>query len=884
MHLSFGNPNALILLLGLPLFAFLARRLLSSIPGARLALALRSLIAALAVFALAQPVLASASHSLSVVFALDSSDSLDPSSEALARAFVAEALRTLPPDSQVGLVDFAQDAAVLRPLSPSHDLDPSFYPQTPRPPGQITDLSAALRLASSLFLPNGAKRIVLLTDGQENVGNARDEANHLALQGIQIDALPLGKLPDPEVVLDSLDTPPYLRAGEPVDVAITVLSSRESDGALRLWVDSDLVLNQAIHLLPGPNRFAASLAPLPKGFHAFRARIDGAPDTYPQNNETYAYSVVKDPARVLLVAANPEEAAPLQSTLARAGIITDLQPPTTIPASFAPLKPYDGMVLVDVPAKALTLDQMRTVQGFVESLGRGLFVVGGDNSFGAGDYQNTVLADLLPVQVRAPARTEVGQVAMVLVLDKSGSMDERTEDGATKIAATRQAATLAVDALGPRDYLGVLAFDTDSTWIVPPHQVGDDQSRLQIRKAIDSLQASGGTEIYPAVEAAYNAIRRIPAQYRYIVLMTDGISFSGGDYDGLTAKMRADHVVLSTIAVGEDADKDLLSKLAQQGEGRYYYTNRAGDIPKITVRETQLAAGAPKVEGQIDPQVNAPSPILRSLPSKLPPLRGQASAGVREDATTALVSQRGDPLLAHWQRGLGRVAAWTSDGGSNWAADWVSRPDLAKLWPQAVRWTLAAPLTSGLYVRSWSEGETLKLRAEAVDDTGTLLNLLDLRAQVGSTQQAIPLAQVAPGRYEAQLALPEPGVYPVGVAEYSGGQPTPRAEDAGIVVSYPEEYRRFGPDLGLLREVLAPAGGQVLTEPAGAFRRDELQYAGEERRQLWPWLLGIALALFPLDVGIRRLRVDHTFVRPYLEAASRAWHTLPLDRLPRLRR
>lgn len=878
MRLTFSNPQILILLVGLPLFVLLARRMLAVVPGARLALAVRLLTASLAIFALSQPILSTPSRSLAVVFAVDSSDSLDADEKARSMAWVGEAIRSAGRDDQAGVVLFGRQAAVVRPLS----ADPEWTPNAdaPQVSGELTDVSAGLRLASSLFVPTGGKRIVLVTDGQENAGRAREEVARLATQGIQVDALPVGKIPDPEVLVESVDAQPYLREGETVDVAVTVQSSRESDGTLRLWVNGDAVLNQAIHLRAGANRFVANLGSLPRGFHAFRARIDDAPDSYAQNNEGYAYSVVKDPARVLMVAAEPTQAAPLQALLVKGGIQVDVRPPQAVPSSFAPLKQYDGMVLVDVPVTSLALDQLQTIQGFVESLGRGLFVVGGDNSYGAGGYAGTLLADLLPVEVKAPSRVETGQAAVILVVDKSGSMDQRTEDGATKIAAARDAASLAVGALSPTDYLGVLAFDTENVWVTPPRQVGDDQAREQVRAAIRSIEASGGTEVFPALQAAYEAIRQVPAQYRYVVLMSDGVSFTPGDYDGLTARMRAERVVLSTIAVGQDADKDLLSRLARLGDGHYYYTNRASDIPTLTVREAQLAAGAPKVEGEVSAQVKAPSPILRALPADLPPLRGQATATSREDAMTALASQRGDVILAHWQRGLGRVVAWTSDAGARWAGDWVARPDLAKFWSQAVRWSLPAPLTSGLHIRSQSDGNVVRLQVEAVDDGGALLNLLDLRARIGNAEQEIPLTQIAPGRYEARLTLPEAGIYAVHVAEREGGQPTDRAEVGGLVVPYPAEYRHFGPDTTFLAALATMGGGRELTQPPAAFGREGVEFASDDRRQLWPWLLAIGLLLFPLDIGIRRLRLDHTAVRPCLQAATRVLEALCL-RLPK---
>ena len=871
MHLSFLVPQLLLLLVGLPLLGLMALRLLDTTPGARLALALRIAQVSLLILALARPVIDRPDETVAVVYAIDQSESLGESERSRALSWVNAALAELPAADRAGVVAFGADARVLRPLSSSREPLAGSDLAPPNGQTEATDVAAGLRLAASLFLPNGGKRIVLLTDGQDNAGGAAAEARQLAARGIQVDHVSFGQVPDPEVYLEGIEVASYAREGEPLDIAISVQSSREGSGTLRLWTDGDLTLNQQVQLKAGPNRFATTLTALSKGFHAFRARIDGTADTNERNNEDFASTVVKEPARVAVIARSVVEADPIRGLLAQGGVRADYLSPSAIPPSFGPLKPYDGLVLVNVPAEALTLDQMRTLQGFVESLGRGLFVVGGADAYGVGGYEGTELAELLPVKVRAPSRVDTGEIALLLILDRSGSMDQKTEDGATKIGAARDALMLAANSLSPKDHLGILAFDTEMTWVSPIRQIGDSNVRQQMEAAIRGLDASGGTEIFPALEKGYEALSRVPARFRYIVLLSDGVSFTAGDYTGLTAKMRSAGIVLSTIAIGSDSDQELLKRLAEMGEGRYYYTNRASDIPKLTMRETQLASGAPTIEGDVEPRVQSPSPILRSLPTNLPVLRGQAAAAAREGATVALASQRDDPILAHWQRGLGRVAVWMSDGGERWATNWTGRADLAQFWSQAVRWTLPVPLTSGLYIRPEIGSDEVALRVEAVDDAGSLQNLLDLHAQVGDGQDGrdgVQLAQVAPGRYESRIARPPAGVYPIEVVEYRDGKPTDHRETVGIVVGYPAEYRRFGPDNGLLGQLSEPSRGAELSEVERAYRPEGLRPAGQERLPVWPWLVGLALVLFPFDVAIRRLRTDHTLARRLLERLS----------------
>lgn len=881
MSLTFADPRALALLLALPLVAlisFAVRRSDRGGPGDHLALGVRLAILASVTLSLAQPAFAMPNQSLSVVFAVDASDSLGPQERARALAFVQRALGAMRGGDQAGVVAFGKEARVLRPVQAAGSAASSQPLRLPDGLGAATDIAAGLKLAASLLLPDGARRIVLVSDGQDNGGQVLDEARQLEAGGIQVVTVPVGKMPNPEVVVDGIEVAPYTRAEEPIDLAVTVESGSDSAGQLRIWLDGDLVVSQQIELKAGGNRYSTTLKSLSEGFHAFRAQVSGAPDTYTQNDESYAFTVVKPAARVLLVASNPNAAAPLQGILGRNGFRVSVQSPKATPSTLAPLKGYDGMALVDVSAKDMSLDQMRTIQGFVQTLGRGLFVVGGESSYGLGGYDGSPLDQILPVKVKSPASNDIPQVAMVLVVDRSGSMDERLADSITKIQAARQSAVLATNSLTSQDYLGVVSFDTVSTWLVPPRQVGDSASRAQIQSSIQTLTASGGTELYPALVQAYQALKGINAQYKYIIAMTDGVSFTKGDYDSLAAQMKAAKVTLSTIAIGQDADQPLLQHLAQVGQGRYYYADRASALPQITVQEAQLASVSPKLEGDITAEVHAQSPILRALPTNLPPLKGIDVTTPRDTAMTALTSQRGDVLLAHWQVGLGRVVAWTSDVGGKWTADWTSRADLDPLWTQALRWSFGSPQTSGLYIHGTDDGASTLLEVQAVDDSGALLNLLDLRATVGGDSQQIPLVQVAPGRYRARIALPGPGAYQVSVVEYGGGKPTSRTEDGGIVVSYPLEYRYFGVNEAMLASMASTTGG-TLTAAEQAFARQGLHFAGKVSTPLWPYLLGLAAILFPLDVAVRRLRLSaSSLVRPVREATSRVSNVVPLRR------
>lgn len=873
--LQFGQPYALALLLALPLFYLVSRERLASLPvGARRsALVVRLLVVTLVALSLSQPTLSRRDERLEVVFALDVSDSVSASIKASAEAWIAQAMASARQADDSAEIAFAAETAIRK----GFGAPPGAAATALRSDG--TNIAEALHLAQALFPPAGGRRVVLITDGQETSGRGVDEAQYLAQQGIQVSVVPLGVTNLNEVLVDAVDVPAYLRQGETFAVAVSIYSTYQTQATLQVLVDDRSVTNEVVQLRTGGNRFGVNLTASSVGFHSIRARIESPGDTYPENNEGFGYTVVKAPGRLLAIAAKPEEAAPIKAALESNGLQVDVQPPSFVPPTFAPLAAYDGILLVNVPASSLTFDQMKTITGFVQSQGKGLVVFGGDQSLSLGGYADSPLADALPVQMSVPGGTDRGNIGVVLVVDKSGSMESQ-EEGVTKVSLARDAARKAVSILASSDVVGVIGFDTESQVIVPAQAVGDAANRLQIDDMIGHLDASGGTDIRQALEAALELMRGVRAQYRHIILLSDGRPNADATYDDLINAMKTQKITLSTIAIGSDADLVLMQELAQEGSGRYYYVPNAKDVPTITMRETRIASGATSAEGVFRPKLPASgqtSPLLRSLSeAQLPELSGYDVTLSKSTADVALVSDREDPILAHWQYGLGRVVAWTSDTTPKWSANWLTWPELGRFWSQVVRWSLPNPASPNLGISSSVSGHEVSLRVDVTDDAGSFLDLQDIRARVltaeGQSDELI-LEQTQPGRYETSFAVAAEGAYQVDVAQYQSGSVV-RQETGGFLVPYAQEYRAFGANPDTLAQIAAVGGGRVLRDPREAFASD-IPFDGQTRLPLWPYLLGFALLLFPFDVGIRRLKISPAYVRnrvwvPFVRVLSRA--------------
>ncbi|MDY7039281.1 MAG: VWA domain-containing protein [Chloroflexota bacterium] len=861
MHLSFIYPAALWLLLIIPPLIGLALLGRRRPTRARfwVGLVLRSLLLLALILSLAGMQVRTQADQLTVVFVVDASDSVPAAERAQAVELIRTALREMPRGDLAAVVVFGSDALVERLASEERGFATlESVPDTTR-----TNIATALQLAMALFPAEGAKRLVLLSDGQENIGHALDQAQLAAAHEVQIVVVPLGGPPTSmEVLLDSLESPADVRQGQRFDLTAHVRSTARVAATLRVFADGKLVHSQDVSLQPGSNRFLVPLEAGEPGFHRYWAQIVPEADTLLQNNEAAAFTVVHGPPRVLLVEGSAGEADNLATALVNANVPIEVVAPEQIPVELAELAGYDAVVLINVPAEALPQKSMESLEAYVRDLGHGLGMVGGETAYGAGGYLRTPLEKALPVDMDVRSKERTPNLALVLAVDKSGSMArchcssgpldrayERVESGLPKVDIAKDAVVRAAEVLGPLDYLGVVAFDEQARWAL---EVGQLVGLDQLEAAIGSIRADGQTNIFAGLSEAEESLRGVDARIKHIILLTDGWS-SSGDYAALIQQMAEEGITLSVVAAG-GGSADYLQDLANQGGGRYYPAPSIHDVPQIFLKETVTAVGSYIIEEPFLPLPGVPSPLLKGLDvSHLPPLLGYNGTTPKEAARVALFTARGDPLLATWQYGLGRAAAWTSDTKGQWASEWVQWEEFPRFAAQFVGWLLPQPQSEGMDAQVTLDGAQVVVSAEAVDEQGQPRNFLAGTATlIGPNLETteVDLRQVAAGRYESRVELGRPGTYMVQVALSEGDQPVGR-RTAGLVVPYSPEYRSLDANPSLLYELARATGGAILAQPADAFVHD--LPATERAHQAWPTLLLSVALLFPLDVALRRV-------------------------------
>lgn len=801
-------------------------------------LACRTAIMVLLVLALGGLVLLKPTAKMFVAIAIDRSLSIDDR----AAEVIDEATRKAAEaagDNELAFMDFALGAT---PLDASRDkLRPLSADER-----RGTDLASAIEMAVAAIPPGRVAKVVLLTDGRQTHGDALQAAS---MSHCPVSILPLPVRDDPEVLVAEAVAPAEVRQGEPFYVEVVIASNHDDQGFIDVYRGDILVTEQAepTKIKKGENRFRFRQSIDSESQTDYAVRVRGFEDTLLDNNAASAVVFASGKPSVLIVDSAVNETNEFRWALEQQDIAVQVRPVEGVPRSLAELQKFDCLVLSNVPATAMTLRQMEIIRTYVEDLGGGLVMIGGDQSFGLGGYYKTTLEEILPVRSNFEKEKEKPSLAMVLVIDKSGSM------GGEKIELAKDAAKGAAELLGPKDQLGVIAFDGESYWISELHSASD---KGYIIDRISTIEASGGTSIYPGLSDAYDALLSTTAKLKHVILLTDGYS-TPGDFQGVASDMAAARITLSSVAVGQDADAQLLEELAETGNGRFYLCDDPASVPQIFAKETVEASKSAINELPFVPLVVRPTQVLSGIDLDAAPfLLGYVMTRPKPTSEFILASEAGDPVLVWWRYGLGMTVAFTSDAKSQWAAEWLTWPDFSTFWSQVVRHAMRKSESKGVFVEIERRGQTARVVVDTVDPIGQYVNEADTQMTLirpNLDKEKIKLVQTAPGRYETEIATAESGSYHLELSQKQNGQITFR-QTRGVVVGYPDELRIGEPDDALLRRIADRSGGEY--EPTMAQVFDPGERTARRLLQLWPFLLLISLLLLVLDVSLKRIEFN----------------------------
>lgn len=757
-----------------------------------------------------------------------------------------------------------------------------------------TNIAAALELAAAMFPPDVGKRLLLVSDGVETDGQALDVARRLAsvsperptrhssLDGIPIDVLPIAYRVNNEIVVERVDLPPHARPGQTITARILIRSSSQASGRLNLLLEDQPVdingpdtpgTSRHITLAPGLNVETAivTLGDLPVNrfeavFEPFESATPaGSSDQLSENNRADGFILTSQKGTVLVVnAAYPSDGTILPRILQEAQLRVQTVQPNEFPTNPLQLQAYDLIMLQNIPADDLSPQQQDDLAHYVEDFGGGLIMVGGYDAFGAGGWDRTVVKDLIPVDMSIPEEIRIPTAAIAIVLDKSGSMSYSvvgTRKSQQEIA--NEGAALAIESLDPNDYITVIAFSSSAHTVIPLSRIKDCSDPSG---SVRSITPEGGTNLYPALEEAFESLKGVDAEIKHVVCLSDGNSMPG-EFEQLASRMRHHGISVSAIAVGDGADTDMLRAIAQEGGGEYYYVQNPRTLPRIFVKDIRVIRRPLIRESEFTPIVNrVGSPVTSGL-GRIPPLEGLVLTQPRPEPDAQILMSTPDhkPVLAQWQAGLGRVTVFTSDAHDHWAGQWLAWPGYRQLWTQLARTTARSPGSSQFTLMSRIENDRLVVSLDASGSDLPDGQWLDVPATVylpDGRSVDIRLQPVGPNVYETSVSALQTGHYIVAATPRVG------ARNLGIViggasrVSSPE-YRSLTSNITLLQQIAQATGGRLLDldnpDQTNLFDRSNIAPA-VGAVPLWPLLLWWTLALFMTDVAARRLAWNNSTI------------------------
>lgn len=866
MSLEFARP---LLLLLLP--AYIALIYLIDRRGGRrsrrikhrVARVMRCLLTCLCVLALAAPSVVLPGGQQAVWILADASASACGMQDQMTQS-VRTALENKDASVNAGVIAFGGNAMVEKPLAQ----DGTYNGVTTAVDAQASDLPSALTLASALLPEDAQGRIVVLSDGATE--DVRAAAQQLAARGVTVDYQSFSGDALPDAQISQLNVPSRVYQGQSFTVTVQVTANHDTAGTLVLYQNRTPVSSREVTLRRGDNTFTFRDTAADTGVVTYEARLISEGDSCAQNDSMGGYVYVQGAPKLLLVEGRQGEGSEMAAMLSAAAMQYETVLPAQLPYDAEQLRQYDGVVLVNVDYDAADEEQWTALDSAVRVLGRGLTVIGGDSSYALGGYRGSRLEEMLPVTIDVRNKLDLPSLALMLVIDKSGSMSDGMF-GTTRLELAKEAAMRAAEVLTPNDQVGVIAFDDAAKWVVNLQKAEDVEA---IQNQIGTIRPGGGTAFFTALYEATYALMNAQAQQKHIIFLTDGEAGDTG-YLQLCDIMQQNDITLTTVAVGSGADQATLRTLAQQGGGRAYAANEFDNLPKIFTKETYLVSGSYVQNRTFTPVITEQSALTDF--EGFPQLSGYLAATEKSLAAVSLMSDREDPILAWWQYGAGRVVAFMADSRGAWTSEFLQWDQAAAFYGGMAAFTLPGEEREG-QLTTERQGDALRIVYTAPEGAQTGLSTSVTALLPDGTQTQLALQESAPGVYEGEIAAAQLGAYALRVEQRDASGELQRVMEGGAVNGYSGEYDLRNQNAeSTLPYLSALTGGREITDSAEMLKSTHAVVRA--RRDLTQPLLWALMVLLLCDIALRRLSWDVALER-YLNARRAARQQPPRREKP----
>lgn len=731
-------------------------------------------------------------------------------------------------DRKTGVIAFGGNAAVERSLNQTAPLGDL----TARVDRSASDLNGALQLASALLPTDSNGGIAVISDGRLT----GEESFFRSAGGLPVNVLKTETRAGTDAQVTDVSVPSSLYTGQKYTTVVTVHANAAGEATLLLTRDRGEAQTRTVTLRKGENTFAFEAVAGDAGVCTMEARVLLDGDSVHANDSGAAYTVIAGEPSVLIAEGQNGAGAALDKMLNAAGMQTRVQPASMLPEQPAGLLAYHAVALVNVDADKMTEAQIGALDTAAKELGVGVAVFGGDSSYALGGYRGSKLEKMMPVTIDVRNRMELPTAALVLVIDKSGSMLDSSY-GVTRLQLAREAACAALEVLNERDQAGVICFDDAGKWVVPLSYVTDVAA---MQEQVATIRSGGGTAFYTPLVMAYEALKAADAQYKHVIFLTDGEAGDTG-YMDVVRRMAGAGITVTTVAVGDGADYAGMARIAEIGCGRMYAAGPFDSLPRIFTKETMMISGSYVQNRVFTPAVT--DSTMTDFPG-FPELGGYLAATEKPLATVSLCSDRQDPILAWWQYGAGRVLSWTSDVQGGWSSAFLSWDRAAEFFSGLISFIL--PDRSGNGEITLTDGR-MSLEADVPEEASSAFVTL---IRPDGEQESLRLERVSDTRFEGDADTSLAGAYTARI-EVDTGHGEPIRTSGGAVVSWTAEYDQRREDTGALETLARETGGKVCETTEGLL--DFPDMAARKRTDLTALLAGLALLLFLFDAAQRRL-------------------------------
>ncbi|MSR57948.1 MAG: VWA domain-containing protein [Planctomycetaceae bacterium] len=825
--------------------------------------ALRVAILAVLLLALTGPQINLGGEGIDVVVVADRSRSLPAEAE----ASIFELIRNLQSNRRAGdrvaVVTFGTTPA--RETYLSNDGLLKEFQKPIQPDG--SDLNEALHMALDLVDSRRPARVLVFSDGEANGASPAAAARRARDLGVPVDFREFPRARTGDVAVDSLLLPETVTPREPFQYTVWVYSDRETTGKVTVLRDGEPIARDQSDrpFTQGMNRLLFRDLLEEGGLHAYEVRLEVAGDPLVENNRGAGVVRVDAGPRLLVLNADGQPDNFIRA-LQAGNIPVDVAMAKQHPLTPDSLDRYRAIVLENVPAADFGRIKMERLAQFVEDLGGGLLLTGGERSFGNGGYFKSPLDDVLPVSMEMREEHRKTRLAMAIALDRSGSMAVTVKGGRPKMDLANLGTVEAIKMLSPGDSVAVIAVDSAPHVIQKLTAVEDTKSITDRVLKIESM--GGGIFVYEALVAAGKQLMDAEQSTKHIILFSDANdSEEPGDYAKLLAQFEKAGITTSVIGLGKptDVDSKLLEDVAKLGKGNIMFTEDAEELPRLFTQDTMSVARSSFVKK--DSQTQPDGIPARTTPAAQ--LMGEFAAGafpsadgynlsyLKPDATLGVVSEDeyAAPWSAFWYRGLGRVVALTVEVDGQYSGAFGRWDDYADFAITHARWLLGGDSPDDVYLKIDRDGQdavvTLELDPDRPAKRGGDSPTLSVVTPASEREATldIPFQWTGPHTLQSRFKLTRDGTFRTLVK--LGGRNIVRGPAVTLPYS-PEFMPRVGlpSGRGVLEAVGRLSGGReridvldVLTDPPRSARTT----------LLLPWLIVTALGLLLFEIAGRRL-------------------------------